>query len=53
MRTRLSVFLAAMLMLSLTAGRVSAGQKLIIEKIKAVGPDGRTRDLNPIILKIN
>lgn len=30
-----------------------AGQKLIIEKIKAVGPDGRTRDLNPIILKIN
>jgi len=30
-----------------------AGQKLIIEKIRAVGPDGRTRDLNPIILKIN
>ncbi len=30
-----------------------AGQKLIIEKIKAVGPDGRTRDLNPIILQIN
>ncbi len=30
-----------------------AGQKLIIEKIKAIGPDGRTRDLNPIILKIN
>jgi gliding motility-associated protein GldM len=30
-----------------------AGQKLIIEKITAVGPDGRTRDLNPIILKIN
>ncbi len=30
-----------------------AGQKLIIEKIKAVGPDGKTRDLNPIILKIN
>jgi len=32
---------------------LKAGQKLIIEKIKAVGPDGRTRDLNPIILKIN
>lgn len=30
-----------------------AGQKLIIEKITAVGPDGRTRNLNPIILKIN
>ncbi len=34
-------------------GNLKAGQKLIIEKIKAVGPDGRTRDLNPIILKIN
>jgi len=34
-------------------GNLRAGQKLIIEKIKAVGPDGRTRDLNPIILKIN
>lgn len=30
MRTRLSVFLAAMLMLSVAAGRVSAGQKLIM-----------------------
>ena len=34
-------------------GNLRAGQKLIIEKIRAVGPDGRTRDLNPIILKIN
>ena len=34
-------------------GNLRVGQKLIIEKIKAVGPDGRTRDLNPIILKIN
>lgn len=34
-------------------GNLRAGQKLIIEKIKAVGPDGKTRDLNPIILKIN
>jgi len=34
-------------------GNLRAGQKLIIEKIQAVGPDGRTRDLNPIILKIN
>ncbi len=34
-------------------GGLRAGQKLIIEKIKAVGPDGKTRDLNPIILKIN
>ncbi len=34
-------------------GNLKAGQKLIIEKIKAVGPDGRNRDLNPIILKIN
>ena len=34
-------------------GNLRAGQKLIIEKITAVGPDGRTRNLNPIILKIN
>jgi len=34
-------------------GNLKAGQKLIIEKIKAVGPDGTTRNLNPIILKIN
>ncbi|MBE0666254.1 MAG: hypothetical protein IH593_01130 [Bacteroidales bacterium] len=34
-------------------GNLKAGQKLIIEKIKAVGPDGSTRNLNPIILKIN
>jgi gliding motility-associated protein GldM len=34
-------------------GGLRAGQKLIIEKITAVGPDGRTRNLNPIILKIN
>ncbi len=37
---------------SMIAG-LRAGQKLIIEKITAVGPDGRTRNLNPIILKIN
>jgi gliding motility-associated protein GldM len=34
-------------------GNLRSGQKLIIEKITAVGPDGRTRNLNPIILKIN
>jgi gliding motility-associated protein GldM len=34
-------------------GGLRAGQKLIIEKITAVGPDGKTRNLNPIILKIN
>ena len=30
-----------------------AGQRLWIEKITAVGPDGSTRNLPPIILKIN
>ncbi len=30
-----------------------AGQRLWIEKITAVGPDGATRNLPPIILKIN
>jgi len=34
-------------------GNLRAGQKLYIEKITAVGPDGRTRNLSPIILKIN
>ena len=29
------------------------GLKLYIEKITAVGPDGRNRNLPPIILKIN
>jgi hypothetical protein len=29
-----------------------AGQKLIIEKIKAVGPDGRTRDLTRSFLRL-
>jgi gliding motility-associated protein GldM len=33
-------------------GNLRAGQRLIIEKISAVGPDGRTRVLPPIILKI-
>jgi gliding motility-associated protein GldM len=34
-------------------GNLRPGQKLYIEKITAVGPDGRTRNLSPIILKIN
>lgn len=34
-------------------GNLRAGQKLYIEKITAVGPDGRNRNLPPIILKIN
>jgi gliding motility-associated protein GldM len=34
-------------------GNLRVGQKLYIEKITAVGPDGRTRNLSPIILKIN
>jgi hypothetical protein len=29
------------------------GQKFFFERIKAVGPDGRERDLNPIIITIN
>jgi len=29
-----------------------AGQKFIFEKIKAVGPDGRDKELNPIIITI-
>src|SRR5512133_1142755 len=33
-------------------GNLRAEQRLIIEKISAVGPDGRTRVLPPIILKI-
>ncbi|HUW92149.1 MAG TPA: gliding motility protein GldM [Bacteroidales bacterium] len=33
-------------------GNLRAGQRLIIEKITAIGPDGRTRVLPPIILKI-
>lgn len=33
-------------------GNLRAGQRLWIEKITAVGPDGATRNLPPIILKI-
>ena len=29
------------------------GQKFYFEKIKAIGPDGREKDLNPIIITIN
>jgi len=32
--------------------RLTRGKNLFIKDIKAVGPDGRTLDLNPIILKI-
>ncbi|HBH82878.1 MAG TPA: hypothetical protein DDY34_03595 [Bacteroidales bacterium] len=34
-------------------GRLTRGKNLIIKDIKAVGPDGRTKDLSPIILKID
>ena len=34
-------------------GNLRTGQKLIIERIRATGPDGKARDLNPIILKVN
>jgi hypothetical protein len=34
-------------------GRLTRGKNLIIKDIKAVGPDGRTQDLSPIILKID
>lgn len=30
-----------------------AGQKFYFERIKAVGPDGRDKDLNPIIITVN
>jgi gliding motility-associated protein GldM len=34
-------------------GRLTRGKNLIIKDIKALGPDGRTRELMPIILKID
>jgi gliding motility-associated protein GldM len=34
-------------------GRLTRGKNLIIKDITALGPDGKTRELNPIILKIN
>lgn len=33
--------------------RLTRGKNLIIKDIKALGPDGRTRDLSPVILKID
>jgi hypothetical protein len=33
--------------------RLTRGKNLIIKDIKALGPDGRTKDLQPIILKID
>jgi len=33
--------------------RMTRGSNLIIKDIRAVGPDGRTQDLSPIILKID
>ena len=33
--------------------KLTRGKNLIIKDIKAKGPDGKTRDLNPIILKID
>ncbi len=34
-------------------GRLTRGKNLIIKDIRALGPDGKTRELNPIILKID
>jgi len=34
-------------------GRLVRGNNLIIKDIKALGPDGKTKDLQPIILKID
>ena len=34
-------------------GRLTRGKNLIIKDIKALGPDGRTKDLHAIILKID
>jgi len=33
--------------------QVKTGQRVTFENIKAVGPDGKTRTLNSIVLKIN
>lgn len=34
-------------------GRLVKGKNLIIKDIKAVGPDGASQDLSPVVLKIN
>jgi gliding motility-associated protein GldM len=34
-------------------GRLTRGKNLIIKDIKALGPDGRTKELSPVILKID
>jgi hypothetical protein len=34
-------------------GRLTRGKNLIIKDIKALGPDGRTKELLPVILKID
>jgi gliding motility-associated protein GldM len=34
-------------------GRLTRGKNLIIKDIKALGPDGRPKDLQPVILKID
>lgn len=34
-------------------GRLTRGKNLIIKDIKALGPDGKTKELSPIILKID
>jgi gliding motility-associated protein GldM len=34
-------------------GRLTRGKNLIIKDIKALGPDGKTKDLLPVILKID
>ena len=34
-------------------GRLTRGKNLIIKDIKALGPDGKTKELQPIILKID
>ena len=34
-------------------GRLTRGKNLIFKDIKALGPDGKTKDLQPVILKID
>jgi gliding motility-associated protein GldM len=34
-------------------GRLTRGKNLIIKDIKALGPDGKTKELSPVILKID
>ena len=34
-------------------GRLTRGKNLIIKDIKALGPDGKTKELLPVILKID